>query len=170
LVWTNCKFWQKSNDNENILHSLVDDLIEEDGSKELTHFWDENIANHSILQSLIEEDVKVSSDLTENEDEVIWEAEESALSLIDIETEKDAANSKDKSYIWNDLETINSLLRTNDDKEFKPNKNQDLFPWEDPNYIKCYSIMKSSLISFAFQMKKMNSSQVIIKQATIARK
>merc|ERR1719318_1203284 len=84
-VWSSCKFWQNSNDNEDILHRLVDNVIEEDGGKELTHFWYENMANQAILQSLIEEDLKESSDMSENKDEVIWEATDIAMSLISIE-------------------------------------------------------------------------------------
>jgi len=135
-VWTNCKFWQNSNDNENILHSLVDDVIEEDGTKEVINFWDENTANQSILESLIEDEVKESFDKKENCDEFIWEAKDIIVSLIDIEPAEEAGQAKESSYVWNDLETITSLLKIKDDEEPKAYKIQDLFPWEDPNYIK----------------------------------
>eukprot|EP00092_Neocalanus_flemingeri_P084798 GFUD01106575.1.p1 GENE.GFUD01106575.1~~GFUD01106575.1.p1 ORF type:complete len:750 (-),score=216.39 GFUD01106575.1:1605-3854(-) len=149
-VWTNCKFWQNSNDNENILHCLVDDVIEEDGTKDVTNFWDENMANQSILESLIEDEEKVSSDKKEIDDEFIWEAKDIAMSLIDIEPADEAEQTKENPYIWNDLETITSLLKVKDDEEPKTYKTQDLFPWEDPNYIQMLikDDEKNDLMSF----------------------
>jgi len=150
-VWTNCKFWQNSNDNENILHSLMDDVIEEDGNKEIIHFWDENIANQSILESLIEEEEKGSFENEEHTEKYMWEEKEIFMSLIDIEPAEEGEKAKQSSFIWNDLETITSLLQTKDDEETKTKNLEDIFPWEDPNSIKMLFNFqeKADLISFS---------------------
>jgi len=135
--WTNCKFWQNSDYNENILHSLVDDeIIDEDDSKSLINFWDENMENQFILESLIEEEEKKFLNKKAEAEEFIWDEKEIALSLINIEPEEETINPNDNAYIWNDLETLTLLLMSRDDEEPELNNNKELFPWEDPDYIK----------------------------------
>jgi len=135
--WTNCKFWQNSYYNENILHGLVDDeIIDEDDSKSLINFWDENMENQFILESLIEEEEKKFLNKKAEAEEFIWDEKEIALSLINIEPEEETINPNDNAYIWNDLETLTLLLMSRDDEEPELNNNKELFPWEDPDYIK----------------------------------
>jgi len=134
-IWTNCKFWQTSEYNEDIAHSLVDDEVVEDDSKSLINFWDENLENQSILESLIEQEEKNSPTKNE-EDEFIWDAKDIAMSLIDIEPDEEKVNPKENAYIWNDLETLTLLLMTKDDEEPESKSKKELFPWEDPDYIK----------------------------------
>lgn len=149
--WTNCKFWQNSDYNENILHSLVDDeIMDEDDSKYLINFWDENMENQFILESLIEEEEKKFLTKKGETGEFIWDEKDIVLSLINIEPEEERVNQKDNSYIWNDLETLTLLLMTKDDEEPELNNNKELFPWEDPDYIKTLFNFEdqSDLISF----------------------
>merc|ERR1711970_636915 len=149
--WTNCKFWQNTDYNENILHSLVDDeIIDDDDSKSIINFWDENMENQFILESLIEEEEKKFLTKKAEAEEFIWDEKDIALSLINIETEEEIVNPKDNAYIWNDLETLTLLLMTKDDEEPELNNNRELFPWEDPDYIKTLFNFEdqSDLISF----------------------
>jgi len=149
--WTNCKFWQNSDYNENILHSLVDDeIMDDDDSKSLINFWDENMENQFILESLIEEEEKKFLTEKAEAEEFIWDEKDIALSLINIEPEEEIVNPKDNAYIWNDLETLTLLLMTKDDEEPELNNNRELFPWEDPDYIKTLFNFEdqSDLISF----------------------
>lgn len=149
--WTNCKFWQNSDYNENILHSLVDEeIMDDDDSKSLINFWDENMENQFILESLIEEEEKKFLTEKAEAEEFIWDEKDIALSLINIEPEEEIVNPKDNAYIWNDLETLTLLLMTKDDEEPELNNNRELFPWEDPDYIKTLFNFEdqSDLISF----------------------
>jgi len=149
--WTNCKFWQNTDYNENILHSLVDDeIMDDDDSKSLINFWDENMENQFILESLIEEEEKKFFTKKSEAEEFIWDEKDIALSLINIEPEEEIVNPKDNAYIWNDLETLTLLLMTKDDEEPELNNNRELFPWEDPDYIKTLFNFEdqSDLISF----------------------
>jgi len=149
--WTNCKFWQNSDYNENILHSLVDDeIVDDEDSKSLINFWDENMENQFILESLIDEEEKKFMTKKAKAEEFIWDEKDIALSLINIEPEEEIVNPKDNAYIWNDLETLTLLLMTKDDEEPELNNNKELFPWEDPDYIKTLFNFEdqSDLISF----------------------
>jgi len=151
-VWTNCVFWQNIDDNENIAHSLVDDIIEDNGNKEILNFWDENTANQSILESLIVQKEKAYAFKNTDDDDFLWEAKDTVMTLIDIETVEKTRNGSDYSeFIWNDLETIDSLLKSDDDEESDMTKSEDVFHWEDPEYIKSLFLIeeKTDLISFS---------------------
>merc|ERR1712013_196014 len=135
VAWNEFKFWQNSEYNEDIAHSLVDDEVVEDDYKFLINFWDENFENQSILESLIEQEEK-HPPIKNEEDEFIWDEKDIALSLIDIEPDAEKVNPKENAYIWNDLETLKLLLMTKDDEEPELKTKKELFPWEDPDYIK----------------------------------
>jgi len=158
-IWTNCKFWQNSDDNEDIMHSLVDDEVVEDDSKSLINFWDENLENQSILESLIEEEEKNPSIEEGEDDEFIWDAKDIAMSLIDIEPDEETVDPKDNAYIWNDLETLTLLLMQKDDEEHEEKNRKELFPWEDPDYIKMLFSYEDQfdLISFSDEDESCNA-------------
>merc|ERR1712212_1250861 len=59
-----------------------------------------------------------------------------AMSLVDIEHDEEKVNPQENAYIWNDLETLTLLLMTKDDEEPELKSKKELFPWEDPDYIK----------------------------------
>merc|ERR1719431_949040 len=106
--------------------------------------------NQFILESLIEEEEKKFLTKKAEAEEFIWDEKDIALSLINIEPEEEIVNPKDNPYIWNDLETLTLLLMTKDDEEPELNNNRELFPWEDPDYIKTLFNFEdqSDLISF----------------------
>merc|ERR1712013_694744 len=87
------------------------------------------------VESLIEQEEK-HPPIKNEEDEFIWDEKDIALSLIDIEPDAEKVNPKENAYIWNDLETLKLLLLTKDDEEPELKTKKELFPWEDPDYIK----------------------------------
>ena len=93
-------------------------MIEGDGSRELTYFWNENLANLSIIQTLIEGDVKVPSEISDND--FILEAKDIDLSLIDNNTTEDAVKPQENLYIAEpDL-----ICFSDENNDFFPNDDQ----------------------------------------------
>jgi len=121
-IWTNCKFWQNTDDNENIVHSLVDDFVVEEGIKDVINFWDGNTANQSIVESLIYDDENNYLEEKCNAVEFIWEEKDAVMSLLNIETAGYTKQVGDNSgYILVDLDPVtedvsqtsmNSLIET----------------------------------------------------------
>jgi len=140
-TWTDCMFWQDGNDNWNIIHNLVNDVVvdDDDDNQFFHNYWDENTANQSIIKSLLddedEDDCDDGDDISEvANDEFIWEERETLVALIDFMDENENVLETEENFLWNDQDVLFSLLETEDELVDKPN--DDVFPWEEPKFLR----------------------------------
>jgi len=128
--WQDCLYWQNTNDNRNIIHCLVDgEECEEDVKDEYHNYWDENAANQSIIDSLLDDN---DQNISEVDDEFIWESRKSIIALVDFESEDEKMETDEGIFLWNDKDIAMSLLNNDDDHE---GLEEDLILWDNPIYI-----------------------------------
>lgn len=142
--WSNCKFWQITDDNENILHCLINNDLSEETNKEVYNFWDENYENHEILKSLIENEnfIHYMKDVNNFWDEN-YENQQILKSLIEEESTKlSLQESIDSIFSWEAKDIAFSLIEM--DSDTKPMDEVCMQPsyfWEHGSYLE-------SLINF----------------------
>jgi len=110
----------------------VDNIIEEDGNKDVLNFWDENTANLSILESLLDDNENRSLDETCNVVEFIWEAKDAVMSLMEMENSEERKPVCDNlGYIWEAKDAVMSLMEMDNSEERKPVCDNLGYIWKD---------------------------------------
>merc|ERR550519_906223 len=121
---TDCKYWEGSYQNEAILHSLLQDEIEENSSSQglqsqqyLSFFWDESATNRATMELLMRHE--------EKEKEIVF-ANTSQPSKKSQENEQQSV----QYFPWEDPDTVAGLL----EGEYLSRRpsNDSVFLWDDP--------------------------------------
>ena len=93
---TDCKYWEGSYQNEAILHSLLQDEIEENSSSQALHsqqylsfFWDESASNQATMELLMRHEEK------ERQSTEIWEEKE----IVFVNTSQQSKKSQENEQV-----------------------------------------------------------------------
>jgi len=126
-TWLNCKYWEDSFQNESILHSLLEEEMQETDKNPClspcpVNFWDESANNQANIELIIKHE--------EKESKFLWDDKEIIFALVSKEPKAESAPSP-QYFPWEDPDTMAGLLeggkpsrRTSDD--------DSTFLWDDP--------------------------------------
>jgi len=132
--WMNCKYWEETFQNENILHSLLEDEVQEtDKTPVLTvNFWDESANNQASAQLQMSKEKKKREKQDKKlreEIEYLWENKDIIFALVPEEPKPQSS----QYFPWEDPDTICGLMEDDSLKVTTRRTSGDsTFLWDDP--------------------------------------
>jgi len=120
-TWMECKYWDQTLHNHNILHSLLDDEIQDTDNFSLNtvNFWDESANNQAVVELQLVQDVC-------GKEEYLWEDKDIIFALILKEPKAQCS----QYFPWEDPDTMAGLME--DHRCVRRLSGDSTFLWDDP--------------------------------------
>jgi len=121
-TWMECKYWEQSFHNHNILHSLLDDEIQDSDSISVhtVNFWDESANNQAVVELQLVQEIN-------GKEEYLWEDKDIIFALVLKEPKVQQCS---QYFPWEDPDTMAGLME--DHRCVRRMSGDSTFLWDDP--------------------------------------